>query len=231
MRKRSDPVLLMLVLAGAYGPPLSAAPVNPLVRPVALSSRGALPDAPPVPPVPPAHVAGFAANSTTPEDNSARSWAGLPSLSKYTVVAISGNAAVLRAIPGTDPRGADMGGSAQAQAALSQPGRAGGSSTPVAVVAQLIPSLIVTHGQPVMIQDVEAIPEIHANQVILRTRDRSRVLFYGRLDGMSLKVNKGLKLEAVENMGKGSGSQGVSIPATSGPGSQPGSLLGGSSFR
>lgn len=235
MRKIStSPLLLTLVLA-AYGTAVSAAPANPLVRPAALGAKSSAPGGRQLsmPPAPPSPVPAYGAEPVGAGDVGAGKSAGAVRslLGRYAVVAIAGDMAVLRLVPGT-VGGADAAGTANPSGMsqpMMQPMPATGAvaaSTVTAQSAQLLPSLLVKNKQPLTIQDVEVIPEIASGQVWLRAGDASRVLFYGRLEGMSVATPKGVKLEVadpayVSRHSPPVGASGAAQPSAQAPGASP----------
>lgn len=213
MRKTTLSLVALSVMA-AYVSAAYAAPANPLVRPTALAARQMAnqngmggPGMPPAPPAFGQFGQGQSGGDSADKDAQKGAKAVQSQLARYTVVAISGDTAVLRALPGVQAQpgavGADASaaGGAAAMAPMGQmPGAtpaATGGNQQAQTAATVLPSLIVKNKQNVYIQDIEVIPEIGNGQVSLRAVEGNRVVYYGRLDGMSVRVpTKGMKVEA-----------------------------------
>ncbi|WP_109015798.1 hypothetical protein [Novimethylophilus kurashikiensis] len=213
MRKVSLSLLTMTLLAG-YMATASAAPANPLVRPAALAAKVQSAQGQPagnafgMPPPPPALGQGAVGNGQ-PDANQEKTEKAASNvqtqLSKYAVVAISGDTAILRALPGVTPAMSGDSNSAQSNNGMIQPVMpqpvATGTPTPATQQTNgtILPSLIVKNKQRMLVQDVEVMPEVRNGQVSLRAVESNRTVFYGRVDGMSLRnPSKGMKVEAAD---------------------------------
>lgn len=190
MRKTSISMLVLTALA-TYSAACFASPANPLIRPAGLGVRNAPASATPnLMPPPPPPMQGM--NSSFGEQSpGANNKAGTVQamLSKYAVVAIAGDTAILRMIPGVVSENPGAGGMGM------QPQQAQATTTTQGAAAQMLPSFMVKHGRAMLVQDMEVLPEISAGQVVLRSTERNSAVFSGRLDGMSQRSVRGVKLE------------------------------------
>ena len=64
--------------------------------------------------------------------------------------------------------------------------------------SQVLPSLVVRNNQKLMLNDISLLAEVKDNHVTLRMADASRVVFHGRLESMSQRVQKGVRMEAAD---------------------------------
>lgn len=182
--------LMIGVLSLVYGVAF-AAPSNPLLRPAEKSSGGS--DGAPsavmapkssgtgaksLPPPPPPPKSSSASSGAPAQGVETPQFTASPIsviLGKYSVVAISGDMAVLRQVP-TANGAAKAEGGAPAGAIGAGGGAQGGGA-----VSAL--SMIIQNKKPLFIQDQEVLPEVVNNQVTIRNSEKTAVLFYGRLEG------------------------------------------------
>lgn len=190
-------------LAGA----VSAAPANPLLRPLATvapankpgpGARGALP----VPPPPPVASQGepVAGDRRAPPTAAMRA-----ALARHVVVAVTGDMAVLRPIPSytgvsvltTQSVENAAGGQPMMPGGIMQPGGmmqpgmdAGAQNTGTAAqpVARIMPSIVLQHQRKAFVQDAEVLPTIHQGVVTLVLASTGQVVFTGRVEGLAARL-------------------------------------------
>lgn len=176
---------------------------NPLVRPappqVVSPAR--------MPPMPPGDFGAYggAGDSGKAADKAdERIKAAQSLLSRYAVVAIQGDMAILRQATAAAASGA---GGLSNSSSVGLPGFNPGGSTSATsqsgstsdLGAGVMPSLLIKHKEELAIQDVVVIPDIRNGQVVLRTAEGKRAVFSGRLDGNSMRTQRGISWQAVDS--------------------------------
>lgn len=183
----------LLAVFGAASALAQSAP-NPLMRPVPPTAGAAAgaPRAPSMPPVP-GMVDAFGRNDKSDE----RVRAVQTALSRFNVVAIHDDTAILRVTT------VDSQSSGPASLPASQGEASGGVSAGAGaakdVVYGVLPSMVVKHKQKLMLQDVEALVDVHGGEVRIQSADGTRALYQGRLDGNSSKVYRGFALTPTDS--------------------------------
>lgn len=176
---------------------------NPLMRPVApQAARGGAPSAPPSPNDMNFMMGGNGMNDGAgkADKTDERVKAAQNAMVRYNVVAINGDAAVLRVTALNSNTSTNAGQS------NSQPGVGGGNSTGSAAgsspgglgsggvgdqVYGVLASMMVKNGQKMVVQDVEVDVAVRDGQVTLRTTDGKRAIYNGRLEGNSGRSFRG----------------------------------------
>lgn len=150
---------------------------NPLMRPAPAPAVQAPSNLPPMPPTDGMFGGGqgVGQNSGPGADKTdERIKAAQNALVRYNVVAISGDTAVLRitAAPGNIVP-------AQAGSGTSTSSTSGAAADFYGV----LPSMVVTDGEELIVQDVKVKARVKKGQVTLLTADGQRAIYAGRLDG------------------------------------------------
>ena len=149
---------------------------NPLMRPAPPAAVQSPSNLPPMPPTEGMFSGSMGQSSAIPGADKAdeRVKAAQNALTRYNVVAISGDTAVLRitAAPGNIVPTQNGSGTSSAS-----------TSGAAADFYGVLPSLVVTDGEELIIQDVKVKARVKKGQVTLQTVDGQRSIYFGRLDG------------------------------------------------
>lgn len=165
-------VATLLTLTALSAQALTA---NPLMRPAPPAAVQPPANLPPMPPTEGMFSGGMGQSGAPGADKAdERIKAAQNALTRYNVVAISGDTAVLRitAAPGN--------------IVPTQSGSGASSASTSGAAADfygVLPSLVVTDGEELIIQDVKVKAKVKKGQVSLQTADGQRSIYFGRLDG------------------------------------------------